>query len=216
MGTKGQICLLTFEYSKSSGPISTPVLLLSNQESTPSEEKIFLMKKRKANHTGTATHFGQIKPPSLGITTTSWKSQKLHATYKPVLSFCSEFYWMRENLHKNTKKNPQTPDQFLFQTTNFNCNPSENTILSGVILSVQNLYSETEPSVRALSQRTGFVFISLDPMAELCFSQLYSSLLYGINHLFLKYCTPGACLPTRFAQQPKSFSSCFQKNPTTH
>lgn len=151
----------------------------------------------------------------LGIITTSWKSQKLHATYKPVSASIQSFTtWWKTSIRR--QKNRQTPDQFLFQTTNFNCNPSENTVLPGVILSVQNLSSETEPSVRALSQCTGFVFISPDPMAELCFSQLHSSLLYGINHLFLKYCTPGACLPTRFAQQPKSFSSCFQKNPTTH
>lgn len=207
-----QICLLTFENSKSSGPISTPVLLLSNQETTPPEEIIFLNEKRKANHTGTATHFGQIILASL----------LHHGKVRSCTPHTSQFWasiqsftrWWKTSIRR--QKNRQTPDQFLFQTTNFNCNPSENTVLPGVILSVQNLSSETEPSVRALSQCTGFVFISPDPMAELCFSQLYSSLLYGINHLFLKYCTPGACLPTRFAQQPKSFSSCFQKNPTTH
>lgn len=137
-------------------------------------------------------------------------ARHIQASFELLFSFTR---WWKTSIRR--QKNHQTPDQFLFQTTNFNCNPSENTVLPGVILSVQNLSSETEPSVRALSQCTGFVFISPDPMAELCFSQLHSSLLYGINHLFLKYCTPGACLPTRFAQQPKSFSSCFQKNPTT-
>lgn len=42
-----QIYLLTFENSKSSGPISTPVLLLSNQETTPPEEIIFLNEKKQ-------------------------------------------------------------------------------------------------------------------------------------------------------------------------
>lgn len=80
-----QIYLLTFENSKSSGPISTPVLLLSNQETTPPEEIIFLNEKKQTT---------QVQPHILDKSSwhhyyTSWKSQKLHATYKPVLSFYS-------------------------------------------------------------------------------------------------------------------------------
>lgn len=83
-----QICLLTFENSKSSGPISTPVLLLSNQETTPPEEIIFLNEKRKANHTGTATHFGQIILASLlHIMEKSEAARHIQASFELLFSF---------------------------------------------------------------------------------------------------------------------------------
>lgn len=140
---KGKFAYLHLKNGKSSRLTNIHVLLLSNQELAPPPRRKtgFKLKNAQAKHRYKLTYLtNQVL--------LSWHhlyyetSQKLQWSGAiPHVSQFSEpnFPWEGEAFIGSLKK-----DLFLFESSNFNFNPSKNSIRPDTIVSGQNLHSKTQ------------------------------------------------------------------------